>query len=278
MQKTKKRIKGTNIFIAINILVLLSIIGYYGSRLVHYYKLEHPKIETLVNKTMSDVLTSDANVVFEGDGLYKTGDNYTFRGKELNNYVYYSGRIWRIIGVNPDKSIRIITDESQTSITWGINNDYNDSYIKNWLMPNDEDMSGIFYKSLNNPEEYIQDGDFCKDIIVEEKITCEDRITAKIGLLSYNEYEAANGENSYLNNETNWWTMNGSSKSTALFITDDGSISNSTIIGKTYESFGVRPVINLRGNLTIVSGDGSINTPYIFENESSGTLNNRNIG
>lgn len=49
-------------------------------------------------------------------GLYKTndddGETYYFRGKVDNNYVMFANKIWRIVRVNGDKTVRLILNSS----------------------------------------------------------------------------------------------------------------------------------------------------------------------
>ena len=160
-EKKKFKLKPANIFVFVNILVILGICCFYGYRLVYYYKLEHTK--TVKNKTFSEILTTDANLVYEGDGLYKNEDEYLFRGKEVNNYVYYSGRLWRIVKVNKNKSIKLVTADLDTSLVWGLDNNYEESYVKDWLIGD----NNRFYNSLNQPDSYLQNDTYCIDKINE---------------------------------------------------------------------------------------------------------------
>ena len=56
------------IFIVTNILVLITIIGIYTYRLVYYYKLDNPKVDT---KNLVELLTLEKNIVSGGNGLHK---------------------------------------------------------------------------------------------------------------------------------------------------------------------------------------------------------------
>jgi len=48
--------------------------------------------------------------------------------------------------------------------------------------------------------------------------------------------------------------------------------------GKNYYSYGVRPVITIKGDIALISGDGSVDNPYKVENESANVLKNKNVG
>ena len=58
------------IFIIVSILFIGTLCTIYGYRLVHYYKLEHPKVDKNTNPLLKDTLTSSNNIVVANDGLY----------------------------------------------------------------------------------------------------------------------------------------------------------------------------------------------------------------
>ena len=97
MAKNKKKIKLGNIYVFINIVFILGCIIFYGYRLIHYYKLEHPKIEE--NTPLYELITLDKNITTINEGLYKEDNVYRYIGNNLDNYVIYSGRLWRILGM-----------------------------------------------------------------------------------------------------------------------------------------------------------------------------------
>ena len=138
-----------------NIVFIVFLIGYYGYRTVHYYNLEHNSKNIV--KTLSETISKDENIVYAGDGLYPDGDGYRFIGKNVNNYLYYSGMMWRIVKINDDKSITLITEENVSSLVWGYEtNSFENSYINEWLnVKEGVENSGYFYNHLSNPDNYL---------------------------------------------------------------------------------------------------------------------------
>ena len=57
MTKKKKKIKLGSIYIFINIVFILGCFIFYGYRLIHFYRLEHPKIEE--NTPLYELITLD---------------------------------------------------------------------------------------------------------------------------------------------------------------------------------------------------------------------------
>ena len=227
------------------------------------------------------------DVAINAEGLISdlddSGITYYFRGNVVNNYFFFADKIWRIVRINGDGTVRLILDENLEVLQ--MFNDkaysYNDTKIavslKEWYDVN-----------LFQHDSYIYEGKYCYDnelssdgklytaynrifIAKLPSFNCEgDVITSKIGLLSLDEALYAGlgianqNKTSYLFNEKNsdWWTMTSAQIEGENYypfvIKNDGSIS-SNITGNT--SNGVRPVINLSFSLK-VEGDGTKDNPY----------------
>lgn len=272
-QVRKITISKANLFILISLVFIVGCFIFYGSRLIHYYRIENPKIKE--NETIFKMITLKKNIVKIGEGLYKEEANYIYKGKEVNNYVKYSGRIWRILSVE-DNKVKMITEKPQTSLVWGIKTTYDNSLVRSWLNNGDNDIKS-FYESLNNTD-IIVNTKTCTDIIVQENISCDEIIEEKVGLLSAYEYYRAGGENSYLNIGEYWWTSSINENNLAWYIYSKGTLNNTVSTGKTYYAYGVRPTITIDGNTKVISGDGSKENPYNFDFTTNNLLNNKYVG
>lgn len=273
MEKKKAKIKTQNIIIFINVIVLLIITFIYACRLIHYYKIEHPKIDKQLS--LAETITLKKNITSVGDGLYKEDDSYFFKGKHVNNYLEYSGILFRIVSVK-DNNVKLISDESLTNLVWGIEDDFEKSYINTWLNGKKK-YEGVFYSSLNNSDDYLVDTNFCVEKLDEKSKKCTDEINTKVGLLSLIEYNLAGGTKSYLNQNNFWWLSN-PSEDGIWYVYSDGKINDITNTGNNYYSYGVRPVINIKGNIKLISGDGTEKNPYKFEHEKGNILKDKNVG
>lgn len=188
-----------------------------------------------------------------------------------NNYVKFSGLMWRVVGINSDGTIRLITESPMTHKPWdsGSNVDYSTSEIRSWL--NTE-----FLSTLN--EDLIATSTFnytqmSSSYEIGETKTLQDQV----GLLSIFDYigvtnaDLASGEvglmnNNYLINGMNWWTMTGASEGANVWgIYDVGSANG--LIGA--DANGVRPIVNLKSDTKVVEGDGSKENPYVILGEES---------
>ena len=81
---------------------------------------------------MYKLVTLEKNITEIGDGLYKKDKDYIFKGKNINNYVLYSGLLWRVVGTD-NKNVRMVRDSNDTILVYGINTNYNNSYVSKWL-------------------------------------------------------------------------------------------------------------------------------------------------
>lgn len=261
-------------FIFFNILTIFIICSIYSYKLIHYYRLEH-KQSFLTTNNLYETLKNKP-ITYNNSGLYKIDNNYYYKGKVTDNYLYYSARLWRIISFN-DNGIKLITEDTQTSMVWSTENNYKDSYIYNWLNITDKEHSGIFINSLNNYKNYLIKHSWCTDIVTKDNQTCNDTLNNYVGLISIEEYLKAGGIESYLNNNNYFWTIN-ASENNIWYIFDKGGINDETNDDTGYHSYGVRPSIVLDVNTPLYKGDGTKDNPYIIENDNSVILNHKSIG
>lgn len=261
-------------FIFFNILTIFIICSIYSYKLIHYYRLEHKQSFLTTNNLYKTL--KNKPITYNNSGLYKIDNNYYYKGKVTDNYLYYSARLWRIISFN-DNGIKLITEDTQTSMVWSTENNYKDSYIYNWLNITDKEHSGIFINSLNNYKNYLIKHSWCTDIVTKDNQTCNDTLNNYVGLISIEEYLKAGGIESYLNNNNYFWTIN-ASENNIWYIFDKGGINDETNDDTGYHSYGVRPSIVLDINTPLYKGDGTKDNPYIIENDNSVILNHKSIG
>ena len=260
-------------FISISILIIIIISSIYTYRLIYYYKLEHPKVEdnTLATHIIKKGTTST------GDGLYTfDSKEYYYQGKNVSNYLWYSGRLFRIVNID-EQGITLITENSQTSLVWGINNNIKESYIYNWLNIKEEN-TGLFLKSIENYENDLIITSWCTGEVQIENNTCTENIESYVNLLSVLDYLKAGGKNSYLNNNTYWWTSNVSSNGKPQYIFNTGGINDEVSTDETYYSYGVRPVIKLMRSSIYLKGDGTKDNPYQIKTQESNDIKDKSIG
>lgn len=272
-EKTKFKL-WEKIFIIFSIVAIIVISSIYLYRLIHYYNLEHPKRvdNTLATHIIKKGTTST------GDGLYTfDSKNYHYQGKNVANYLWYSGKLFRIMNID-EEGLTLITEDSQTTLVWGLNNNIKESYIYNWLNQTESDNAGVFLNSISNYESDLILNNWCIGENKLENNSCVETLESYVGLLSISDYFKAGGANSYLNNGTYWWTSNTSEKGNAWYVFNTGGINDEVSLNETYYSYGVRPVIKISRILNYLKGDGTKDNPYQIESQSGNAINDKSIG
>ena len=156
-------------------------------------------------KTTDPTLTSPSSSTSQ-NGLYKVttnnGTTYVYRGKS-NNYVSFAGKIWRIIRVNEDGTIRMILSTNAG------NNKYTSDTSINKMRYNESDikksLDSWYNSNLKTNESSIANSTFCDEFKVansssdnykssaqeassyKSTMNCKNPISAKIGLITYDE-------------------------------------------------------------------------------------------
>lgn len=272
-----KRVRNKKIFynvvIIFNILLIVGLILYYGYRLVYFYQLEHQKPKTI--KYVHEKIKASNELVSEGDGLYLDDKNqvFYFKGKVLNNYLYYSGKMWRVIKINQDGSMVLILNDVISALTYGSSSKYQDSSLRGYLNTiTNQSFTGIFEQTLNDKNQYLKKTSICIDQISNiEDITCDKKVTLDfVGLLNLSDYQLSGGKNGYLNHHISYYTATTDNHDRLYYVHSKGGV---TLTDDYKEhNYGVRPTITLKKNISYISGDGTETNPYIIEPKEEKTM------
>lgn len=233
-------------------------------------------------------------------GIDDDGTTYYFRGSNDDNYVSFANKMWRIVRINGDGTIRLILNDSindpvafnTKTIAEGRNDYYTladitdssiSSVLKKWYSSNLTSFNGS-----------ISESKFCSDTTIGKEDTsisyfnsyirintnespllnCIGKLTTNnIGLLSVDEYIYAGGykntnnTNFYLYNSSigsNWWLGNPYSLDGEhhVYMFDVNHTNGSLSTGTNITDLrDIRPVISILDTVD-VSGNGTINDPY----------------
>ena len=227
-----------------------------------------------VAEPVSDVLL--ANIPEENQFDDRTDTFIT--GEDPNNYIWYSGKLWRAVSVNNEaKTTKLVTQWNISAITYSSGNTaFEGSYMEEWL--NDTTVDG-FLGNLRDYEKFIVTDatwDATMDATDLGSITRPNgttTVTAPVGLLNMYEYQTSyrgtSYSNGYLNNGLYWWTLTPYSSSSVRFVDYYGNSGDDSLSGNSY---GVRPSINLKSSVRIVDGDGTIDNPYRLNGDNDTNL------
>ena len=211
---------------------------------------------------------------------YDDGTDTFITGEDPNNYIWYSGKLWRAVSVNNDaKTTKLVTQWNISAIPYNEegNSAFEGSYIEEWL--NDTTVDG-FLGNLRDYENFIViDAKWNATLTTSSsKPESTTIVEDAVGLLNYYEYvtsyRGTTYSNGYLNNGLWWWTLTPYSSSDVWNVYRDGSAAGDY----PSNAAGVRPSINLKSSVKIVDGDGTVDNPYRLEGDNdtilSGTLLN----
>ncbi len=240
-----------------------------------------PLLDTIKEAITTHTVGSCRPTITDDNGTPDKKDDDTIYFSGTNdcvnfNYVWYSGKLWRITAINSDGTIKLVTQDAITAIAWGEDTTYKEenktSWIYQWL---NEDFKDTLYNY--------------QDIIVKDaswNATADDSstpvrpdsngtiVTGDVGLLNAYEYAQSfqnlfsdddpfTYEKGYLNIGYWWWLITPYNSSNVRDVNNDGYLQN--YVPDSYD-YGVRPSINLKLNIGIVAGrdggDGSETNPY----------------
>ena len=254
--RKKRKLNWQKIFNLISFTFILACIIFYGTRFIKLY-LENNKKEEI--KVLADNIKDNNN-----ETLKNINGDYYFTGKDVNNYIKYSNIIFRIIKINKDNTITIVSDKPITSLAKGNNNNYNSSYINSWLNNLNKENTGILE---NNPNKYLTYTNSCSDKIDNTKnITCKETLKdTLITVPTLHDYINTGDINSFMNNETYYYLLNTSKDNKTWYINDNGGVTNSD----NTDILGIKPVITLKSTNKLLDGNGTKENPYTFEEEQS---------
>lgn len=269
----RRRFPFAVVFICFSIFAMVAFGGYFGYRFFHFRRLEqHPIVvdTSLAGKVLSlDTIATS--------GLRSDAGGYYYYGAAENNYVFYSGRLWRILSISKDKAIKLMSEEIVSSLAWGREgSQYQDASIRSFLNPMEEGQTGIFYQSLKDPTSYLQKSTYCFSHVTGETTDqCEETVEDYVGLLTYQEYKKAGANASFINNGTYFWLSDQNEENKVWYVFKEGGVNAKVPHNNSY---GIRPVITLKPEVIYYSGDGTKQNPYRIEAPSIDVLEQKSVG
>ncbi|MDD2377390.1 MAG: hypothetical protein PHD10_01045 [Bacilli bacterium] len=183
-------------------------------------------------------------IVSSGDGLYQIDDNkYVYRGKDVNNYLEYDNKLWRILEID-NNVIKLVSDISIGNISLD-NNNFLKSNAYNYLLD--------YYQTIDN--KYIKAADFQNTLLPIRLLSIEDVVNAS--LESCEQTQIINCQVSYLG-ETSTWLMDNGEDNKSWYLYNDGNIYLDSVDSKQ----NLRSVVYLNDNIKIIDGLGVKDFPY----------------
>ncbi len=222
-----------------------------GTYEVSYTAYDHLNNKTTVTRRVSVVQMLYNTVKTE----LNNASNYI--GDPGNNYLRLSNMLFRVVGVDEDKDVIIVSDEDVANVSY--------SKIDKWL--------NYYYEQLNDTtKKMIIEKPYCNMSVSESALDttqCNSYTKKKKiyipSVVDVNKAESL-GSN-FMKAYTMSWVANNKDNDEAyvtrnIFFGDD--------YGKSFlpynidYNYGVRPMMTISGESLIISGDGTVNNPYTF--------------
>lgn len=223
-----------------------------GIYTITYSVMDSFKNETVKTRTIK-VVQQLKNTV---EKVTKIGQ---YVGKVTNNYIKFSGMDFRIVGI-VDGNVKIVAADDVANVNY--------SDLDEWLK--------YYYEHINkDSKDYVVKTKYCNDTLTDTSTKeCSKYTNEKnVYILSVQDINKATDENgnSYLYPETIDWVAN--AKTNKEGWTTREYFSDSTLkymeFSKDY-NFGIRPVLTIKGDALITSGDGTSEKPYMIDDYDIG--------
>ena len=259
----------------------VTIKGEVDTSTVGTYEVTYTARDSLDNKTTVirtvDVEESLSNVVSKST---ESTNNY-YVGLVSNNYLLFNNMLFRIVKINADNSIVIVSEEPLANVDYTNDGRFANSSLDRWL-------NDYFYNLLEPKyQDLIVSSRWCDDVIAKDdynKIECSrESAKRKVGILSIQDYNNTFSENSsFLDNPGLTWYANINDDNNAWTLSSLYDYPLKAMIMNQKYLFNVRPAVTLNKNVKILDGDGSFDNPYILVEKDkikrNTLINTREIG
>lgn len=256
-RKLKKAKFASFLFCVFSFLFLIFCLCFYGYRLVKYYRVYNPKADKKAGSAILATQMSKAeNTVEENSGLYRVNGTYLYKGDVQNNYVRFANILWRVVKINADNTVEMVTEEPVNNLMWNSTiTDYTKSDIHKYI-------NDVFLKNLN--KDMLEKITICTDMVTNiNKITCEKKDEESyVKLMSATDFlNSVNKSSSFINKEDSLW-LSDRGKTDAWY-----AKGTSVSSYEPEETYLIKPMIRLKMKTTVQGGTGTKEDPYQIEKE-----------
>ena len=260
---TKKKVGYSKLeftFNVVSLIVAICVGFYFGARSFYYYSKQSQKLagDAL---TLNGSITSNNYVVTTGDGLHQDTDGYYFKGNVYNNYVKFANRLFRVVRINNDGSVKLVSENIATEFMWGDESEYVGSNLDKWLDKTETLGTGVYLDTLPSPKDFLVKTEFNVPSFNGKSATDgKKKLSNYVTTLTIKDYSNANGTNSYLNIKKYFWLIGTGENGDNLYVSEDGEL----LEASPYEAYGVRPVITLKPDTILAGGIGTLDDPFVI--------------
>ena len=257
----------------------VTIRGEVNTNQVGSYEITYQAADRLNNST-TVTRTVEVREYLNETVRQNTTDGY-YQGTNPNNYVMFNNMLFRIVRVNDDDTVTLVSSENLANVDYS-NDRLSGSAIDDWL--ND------YFYNLLEPEfkELIVEDTWCDDVVDSTNATTVNTCSReseemKVGILSLQDYNKSRIDNgSYLDSSALVWYANFDSNGQPWTLTNLLAYPNGLLAMERDDLFNIRPAVTLKSDTSIVSGTGTYADPYVLIAKNTArrnsNLNDRQIG
>lgn len=212
-----------------------------------------------------------ANWCNKSSGNCTTNDNVTYViGNNPRNYVWYSGKLWRVVNYNESTGvIKLLCNDIITIIPRTLNDsiEYENSYVDKYLQE-------IFLPTLKDSDKFLKETEWNVGSTSFASAAPDSRSTIirSVGLLNAYETHGTNRMTSYFTDAYYWLLSNHTTNGKIYLAMKNSDLSNYNVSAATFNKedyFAIRPAITMKINNYVIGGEGTLYNPYILEGNST---------
>ena len=252
----------------------VTIRGEVDTSKVGEYELTYSASDSLNNKT---IVKRNVKVVKKINSVVKKllNGKSNFTGLPNNNYVYLSNILFRVYGLNKNNDVILVADDIVSFVSY--------NKLDEWL--------DYFYSVLTeDSKKLIVKNKFCNMKIEENELNINEcnSYTEEKNVYVPSIFEVKNSmvnndkEESYMISFGLYWLSNKLNNQSAYGIRTFDPNSRIFTTEDVNYNYGVRPMLVIKGDTKIVSGDGTLSHPYLFGDvpkaKSGDLLSTRYVG
>ena len=240
----------------------VTIKGNVDTSTVGTYEVTYTAKDSLDNET---TITRTINVKESLSSLVKENtENGYYVGNVNDNYILFSNMLFRIVKVNKDNSVVIVSDDALANVDYSNSGRFENSSLDKWL-------NDYFYNLLEPQyQDLIKSSSWCDETLTNDDATSKkecgrESVKRKIGLLSIQDYNLSyDGMTSYLDKPNLSWYSNLAEDNKAWAITSVAAYPDSLVTIEKDSLLNVVPALTLKADTAILSGDGTVTSPYVI--------------
>lgn len=181
-----------------------------------------------------------------------------YKGRDVkNNYIQFSGNLFRIIGLDSDGNVRVTTEDTIGHVNYAGLENYLDKYYKS-LAPESKKL--------------IVKTKYCNDVLSAENVDTTEcsKYTDKksVYVNSAIDYNRTKEDTTWMLTGVMDWLGNTLDEDNAYVARLFNVFNDSQIFTEPSKNInGVRPTLTIDGNALLKSGDGTENNPYILTDD-----------